>query len=345
MFKKLTVVCGLLLAATAAMAGLPWPWMEMESTPFPVGEGAHITYGRDRIWGMFPNEDSSETFVWCYDSLPGDGDTNDPNIGHWHEIDTTGSSSEIGASLHFTGMTFQWGKALYLIGAETDPDTWGRALYWYNVDSCEWDQYDIDDEDDEFTLDSGACIAYVPNPDYGPNDQREGWIYCLPGDSRDFWRYPIQPDTDFVASSIFPPNGSIIADRTPLFRWTGGSVVYRLQVSTSPLFGLGSIVMDTVVSAIQCQTQSDLADTMYYWRTGTLFLGNWQWATALSFTLESRFRKRHDIGEKVAKGAAMAYTAFDVGPSIYALAGYRDDDDATYFCRYSMGCPRFDGHL
>ena len=61
MLKKLTVICGLLLAASAAMAELPWPWMPLDSTPFPVGEGSHITYGDDRMWGMFPTEDSSRS--------------------------------------------------------------------------------------------------------------------------------------------------------------------------------------------------------------------------------------------------------------------------------------------
>jgi len=86
MLKKLIVICGLLLAASAAMAGLPWPWMPLDSTPFPVGEGAHITYGSDRIWGMFPVEADSHTYVYYYYPLPDTGDTADPNIGDWDSL-------------------------------------------------------------------------------------------------------------------------------------------------------------------------------------------------------------------------------------------------------------------
>jgi hypothetical protein len=327
MLKKLTVICGLLLAATAAMAGLPWPWMPMDSTPYPVGQGAHITYGVDRIWGMFPVEADTETYVYYYYPLPTDADTNDPNVGQWYPL-PDGDDAWIGASLAYTGMTFQWGKELYVIGADTsypdeDPD---GILYHYSFVDTGWgDDIDID-EDDEFVLDEGACIAYAPNLDYGQGDQAEGWIYILPGNSSQFWRYSIEPDTDIVASGIFPPSGSTIADQTPLFRWTGGSILYRLQVSTDPGFGLGSCVIDTVVSATEYQTPSKLANAEYYWRTGTPNGLNWIWASALSFTLEGGFeRVWPNIPEAVHEGAAMAYTRntyfWDGHPSILVLAG------------------------
>jgi hypothetical protein len=336
MLKKLTVICGLLLAATAAMAGLPWPWMPMDSTPFPVGEGAHITYGNDRIWGMFPTEDSSRTFVYYYSPLPAEEDTNDPNVGEWCSL-PRGNSRWFGWTLAYTGMTYQWGKALYVIGADTSddeepPQGW---LDWYSLERDTWLIYDID-EDSEFVLDEGACIAYAPNLGYSSSNQAEGYIYCLPGDGTEFWRYSIEPDTDIVVAGIFPPNSSVIADTTPLFQWTGGLIQYRLQVAADPSFGPGSCVIDAVVSATEYQTPSKLANDTFYWRTGTPNGLNWTWASARSFTLEGGFVRLHNIDKKVAKGAAMAYTAFDDNPSIYVLTGKRSDVDNTFFCRWDI---------
>ena len=343
MLKKLTVICGLLLAATAAMADLPWPWMPMDSTPFPVGEGAHITYGSDRIWGMFPTEDSSRTFVYYYYPLPDSGDTADPNVGEWCSL--PGDNSRwFGWTQAYTGMTYQWEKALYVIGADTsDPEEPPDGyLDWYSLERDTWLIYDIDEED-EFVLDEGACIAYAPNPGYGSANQVEGYIYCLPGGGTEFWRYSIEPDTDIVASGIFPPNGSTIADQTPLFRWTGGAIQYRLQVSTDPTFSSAPPVIDTVVSATEYQTNSKLANDTYYWRVGTPNGLDWTWATpALSFTLQGGFEEFDPIPEGVAKGAAMAYTAFDEVPSIYVLPGYRNDVDNTSFCRWDIDAEEWD---
>jgi hypothetical protein len=340
MLKRLTVVCGLLLVATAAVAD-PWPWVPLDSTPFPVGQGAHITYGADCIWGMFPIEADTETYVYTY--YPLSTDTIDPDVGDWYPL-PNGDDEWFYASLAYTGMTFQWGKALYVIGAEVDtsypeepPD---GLLAWYSVVDSTWDDYDIEEDpeepDYEFVLDTGACIAYAPNPAYGSANQIEGYIYCLPGNGSEFWRYFIDPDADILESGIFPPNGSVIADQTPLFQWTGGAAVYRLQVSTDPSFGLGSVVIDTVVSATEYQTQSKLSNDTYYWRTGTPNGLDWSWAAALNFTLQGGFVQLDDIDEKVAKGAAMAYTAFDDDPSIYVLNGYLNANEARYFHSWSI---------
>jgi len=343
MLKKLTVICGLLLAASASMAELPWSWMPLDSTPFPVGEGAHITYGSDRIWGMFPVEADSHTYVYYYYPLPGEADTIDPNVGEWESL-PNGNSRWFGYTLAYTGMTYQWGKALYVIGADTSdeeepPDGF---LDRYSLEGDSWSYYDIS-EDTEFVLGEGACIAYAPNPGYSSANQVEGYIYCLPGGGNEFWRYSIEPCADIVCSGIFPPNGSIIPDQTPLFQWTGGSIQYRLQVSTDPLFSLGSCVIDEIVSGTEYQTPGKLANTVYYWRTGTPFGGGqWNWATARSFTEEGGFNQLpspSDIPEGVAKGAAMAYTGFpgnDDYPAIYVLNGYLNASEAKYFHRWDV---------
>jgi hypothetical protein len=52
-----TVLCCVMIAATAAVA-----WEALESVPSPaaVENGAHITWGADYVWGVFPTTDSGE---------------------------------------------------------------------------------------------------------------------------------------------------------------------------------------------------------------------------------------------------------------------------------------------
>jgi hypothetical protein len=105
MLKKLTVVCGLLLAATAAMADHdPWPWILLDSTPFPVGYDAHIVCGDGRIWGMF-NSGDTETFVYDYYPLSTDTFVS-PDTGEWHPNEW--DEAPFGTAVTFTGMTFDW---------------------------------------------------------------------------------------------------------------------------------------------------------------------------------------------------------------------------------------------
>jgi hypothetical protein len=171
-------------------------------------------------------------------------------------------------------------------------------------------------------------------------NQADGYIYCLPGGGREFWRYSIERDADIVVSGIFPPDGATIADKTPLFQWTGGAILYRLQVSTDPSFSPGSCVIDVVVSATEYQTPGKLANDTFYWRTGTPFGQDWTWASALSFTEEGGFKRlRPDIHQGVAQGAAMAYTGFpgnDDYPAIYVLNGYLGANKARYFHRWDV---------
>jgi hypothetical protein len=334
-------ICCLTLAATTAMADLPWAWMPLDSTPFPVGDGAHITYGSDRIWGMFPMEDSFRTYVWYYYPLPDSGDIVDPNVGQWDTL-PSGYSEWLDPGLAYTGMTYQWGKALYVIGADTSIDPPDGGLSWYELGSG-WDDYDIvedpQDPDHEFVLEEGACIAYAPNLDYDSANQVEGYIYCLPGGSQ-FWRYSIGPDTGIVVGGIFPPDGSTIADRTPKFQWVpGSSNQYRLQVSMDLSFSGGTFVIDTVVGVAEFQGPSNLADTMYGWRVGVPYSGGWLWGLTRIFAQQGGFKNvGHPIPQGVAKGASMAYSGglWENDPSIIVLNGYLGDGEARYFHRWSI---------
>jgi hypothetical protein len=347
MLKRLTVICGLLLAASAAMAELPWSWMPLDSTPLPVGEGAHITYGVNpdytgAIWGMFPIEADSTTYVYYYSPLPGAADTNDPNVGEWESL-PSGNSRWFGYTLAYSGMTYQWNKALYVIGADTSNDELPPQGYldWYSMDSDTWSYYDID-EDTEFVLGEGACIAYAPNPGYDWSNQVAGSIYCLPGGGSEFWCYSIQPDADIAVAGVFPPDGSSIADKTPRFQWNpGSSNQYRLQVSTDLSFSGGSFIIDTVVGVAEFQTPSNLADTLYGWRVGVPFNGGWWWGLTRSFAQVGGFVNLHKpIPQGVARGAAMAYSGglWQGHPSIIVLNGYLDDgENPRYFHKYDIG--------
>jgi len=346
MLKKLIVICGLLLAATAAMADPPepWPWILLDSTPFPVGYDAHIVCGDGRIWGMF-NSGDTETFV--YDYYPLSTDTSiPPDTGEWHPNEW--DEAPFGTALTFTGMTFDWQhNTLWVIGGDTTDTTYGGpdGTLWQYDPSDGWWEFDIEDDtsaeprDFEFFLDSGACITYAPNLAYSAMNQVYGYIYCLPGNSTESWRFSIEPDADIVPSGIFPPDSSTIADKTPLFQWTGGAIQYRLQVSTDPLFSLGSCVIDEIVSGTEYQTPGKLDNAQYYWRTGTPFGQDWTWASALSFTVDGEWTELDHISEHVYAGAAMAYYAghpsLQIPPRVYALTG--GNDPGTDFFTIGLG--------
>jgi len=290
MLKKSAVVCGLLLAATAAVAD-PWPWEPLDDTPYPVGQGAHITYGvtpggnGGAIWGVFPVQGTDSTNVAYFFPLSTDWEY--PDIGYWHHLNVQVPSHH---ALAYTGLTFQWGDALYVIGADTtDPYAPPNGcLYWYSLDDEDWYAHDIDEEDEDglghgLVLGPGCCIAYAPNPAYSSASQIDGWIYCLSGangveGSMQFWRYSIEPSSYIAVGGIFPPDSSVIPDQTPKFQWNPSSAgQYRLQVSTDEFFS--TTVIDEVVFAPEYQTASKLVNATYYWRVGIPNGGGWLWGS------------------------------------------------------------------
>jgi hypothetical protein len=347
-----TTLCCLLLAATAAIADPPppWPWERLEDAPYLVRQGSHITYGvvntsgDPGIWGVFPVIDEANhidaTYAAYYSPLS--EDPYDPNQGHWHVIDPEVPSY---VALAYTGFTFQWDEAPYVIGADTSdpeepPDGW---LFWYSLNDEKWYEYDIDEEDengneDGLVLGPGACIAYAPNAEYSSALQIEGWIYCLPGDGREFWRKAIGT-TSIAVAGIFPPTGSTIADPTPLFKWNPASPwQYRLQVSTVQNFS--TTVIDVVVYDAEYQTTSKLTNGEYFWRVGTPYGLNWFWGTTRNFVLQGTFEKLTSIPEKAVEGAAMAYfqnsLIYDGEPQIFAVTGYQDVNNARHFYRWNI---------
>jgi hypothetical protein len=354
MLKRFVVACGLLLAATAAMAD-PWPWVQLDETPYLVGQGSHITYGVNHddagsIWGVFPVQATDSTKVAFFSPLSTDSLV--PDIGAWN-VPTAQVPSH--HSLVYTSLTFQWDKALYVIGADTsaqqDPD---GSLYWYNVQDESWHEYNIDEEEEGgygLVLGPGCCIAYAPNLGYSSANQIDGWIYCLSGDNNaqggmQFWRYSIEPSSYIAVGGIFPPNASLIPDQTPLFQWVPSSgSQYRLQVSTDDLFS--NVVIDETLFSPEYQVTEELASGAYYWRIGTPNGGGWLWGTTHNFTLTGGFAKLTNITESVFEGAAMAYMASQAwpgDPSILVLPGSHQPSELS-FLRWGIASEAWDDDM
>ena len=80
-----TALC-VILAVTAAMA-----WEQLDAVPSTadVEDGAHITYGANCVWGVFPTPDDEATYAGYYDLSDTD----------WHMIEEV--SSEY--ALEYTG--------------------------------------------------------------------------------------------------------------------------------------------------------------------------------------------------------------------------------------------------
>jgi hypothetical protein len=207
-------LCCVMIAATAAMAD-PWPWIPLESTPgyCPVGHDARITYGASRIWGVFPDSVSPtppQTWLSYYPTPGGD-----PSGQEW----STPQLVPIYGYLYHTGLTFQWPQggdpycALYLI----EDDNTGQTCLLWHPPTGGWTIYGIT----EFSLGDGACIVFAPNPAYGALYQVPGYIYCLPGNGTEFWRYDIDPPSHTKVQGLFPPDGSTIGanqGQSPYFR-------------------------------------------------------------------------------------------------------------------------------
>ena len=311
MVKKV-VVC-VMLAVVAALA-----WQGL--TPVPTGAdeeaGSLITWGKDSVWGLFPDAANGQTHAGYY--KPGDES--------WHMV---GDASAY--ALQHTGLTFQWQEdgVLFVIGNE-DGDPY---LHWYSLYDNSWHSDSL-----PFGLGAGACVAYQPNCSYdGQTYPVPGWLYCLPGGGSSFWRYPIPTSMPGMPlGGLYPGNGATIADKTPLFQWGSAMTsAYRLQVSSDPAFG--TTLIDTIQSLPEHQeTEGNaLSNGLYYWRTAALIGGLWSWSGTHSFSVSGGWQQLAGVPQSVGAGAAVAYDADILGhPAILALVG----GNATGFYGYDMSC-------
>lgn len=321
-----TALC-VIIAVTVTLA-LPWPWVPYPTPEeAPVQNGARITYGDNYIWGIFPKDNPLETH-WAQFGPLKDEDGDDYLDPEW----TLGSGTL--PYLSNTSATFNWvenEEALFVIAFSTY-----ARMYEYDVSSNQWVEHPSPSS--AFPVTAGTCIAFVPNGDYDPETYRvPGWIYCLPGyhfDDRELWRYSIESSLPYVAiAGIFPPQGSIIADQTPMFQWDDDStaIQYRLQVSTEPTFR--ECVVDTVIPVSEYQTTSELANGTYYWHTGTPNGLGWLWSSTHDFELQGGWEELEPIPADVYEGAAMVYEGHNYlwgEPRLFALVGGGSKESYSY---------------
>lgn len=304
----------LIVAAAAAFA---WQELAPVAEPAQAGTGAAITYGQGRIWGVFPTYCSVETYVEFYDFVD----------QQWHLPVEYVVAYEW---LENTAITYQWleGGVVFIVGNEAGDPT----LYWYCVSDGSTDYDDIED----FSLDMGASIAYKPNYSYNAHLYPvPGWLYCLAGNGREFWRYDIPSSLPPVAlDGIFPGQGAVIADRTPLLLWpeVPGATQYRLIVTRDPSFATHEI--DVYTTKASYQVESPLANGPHFWQTGALSTtGTWTWSAVHSFTLQGGWTRLTDVPWPlwVDDGAALAYERDYYGPEcLIALLG-GGAVDSNYF--------------
>jgi len=313
---KKVVIC-VMLAVGAALA-----WQGLTSVPAGADEevGSLITWGKDSVWGLFPDAFNGETHAGYY--RPGDGS--------WHMVDDPSDSA-----LQYTGLTFQWQEdgVLFAIGNEGGDS----YLYWYSLYDDSWYSDGL-----PFSLGAGACIAYQPNANYDEEMYPvPGWLYCLAGGGTGFWRYSISTSLpDVPSSGIYPVNGATIADETPLFQWCSATTnLYRLQVATDAAFS--DPVIDTACSEPEHKVVDGglLSNGSYYWRSAALIDGTWCWSNVHSFELSGGWQQLAGVPEGVGAGATVAYDADILGhEAILALVG----GNATGFYGYDISGSEWD---
>jgi hypothetical protein len=310
MLKKLCVVCGLLLAATAAVA-----WQQMDNIPTTTQAGSRITCGtmngyRYYVWGIFPYANDNRTrYGYCRVDRP------DPE---WF-------LDQINPIHHmtYTSATFQWqDDGVFFFSGRVDNQ---NRLYMLDADGTWYPSYaNLPAEPG-----AGSCIAYVP---YG-NDP--GWVYYLSrSNGGQFYRYPLAPTDNIVVDGICPGMGARIGNRTPLFQWgSTATTQYRLQCSTDSTFG--SIVIDVTTSSAQHQDTTALANGTYYWRSAPWIGGAWSWSCARNFLVDADWQTLSNRSDNThgGVGASMAYIGDCQGhPALLLLVG----GQTTQFWQYDL---------
>jgi len=295
------MIC-IIIAVTAATA---WDLLAPVPAPAAAGNGAHITVGANSIWGVFPTSANQVTYAGHYGPLT--SQTPQWTVDQWNTIDY----------LTNTSATFQSveNEALWVIGHAGI----GDMMYSYDISNNQWYSYDL-----PFSLGAGASIAYAPNGGY---DQQlypvPGWIYCLDqGNNGSLWCYSLATSLPNVTlDGIYPAQGAIIADSTPLFQWASSATAqYRLQVSTDSTFA--STVIDVTESGPQHQVTSALANGTYFWHSAAWINGAWIWSGVHSVRIDAGWVSVVNVGLAGGEGAAIAYDADRFGHrSILVLTG------------------------
>ncbi|MEO0069198.1 MAG: DUF4962 domain-containing protein [candidate division WOR-3 bacterium] len=332
MKRRSVIICAAIMAVAAYA-----DWEQLPNVPYgvPVGAGAAITYSYDQwgerpydtVWGIFPDPQLEITYFLYYDCVE----------GAWHLPNEPAVNYLVN-----TAITFQWmeGGVLYVIGYDCGQHK--DMLYWYDLKEELWDDEPIID----FSLGPRPGLAFRANPTYNREMQPiPGWLYCLAGGSKQFWRYWIPTSLEPVAvDGIYPGNGALIADQTPLFIWQEepDATEYRLNVATDS--GFGTIVIEVITTTPRYQVETKMANGEYYWKTAYRpSHGDWTWSPVHSFTLQGSWEKLEDIPEAVGEGAALAYpgNSFGIGDCLIAFVGGGDTDWYVYSIQEDRWLDRF----
>ena len=318
-------ICCLMLAATSAMA---WDTLPPVPNHVDVDFGTHIIWGDTLLWGIFPTTTGDDrTYLASFNPDA------DDSIA-WDTLRI------LGYSLKRAGIAFQWVErpVVWFMGQTDDPGI--TRLYQYDVRTGVTTQETLNSR---FTLDLGACMAYVPNEGYHPYwNPTPGYLYFLPGGGKAFWRRSITarelPDPQIYGYE-YPGDGVTIADPTPTFRWTPtASEQYRLEISTNLNFT--SNVIDTVVPTAEWQSSVELDSGTYYWRVFNWVQGSGggYWDLALTFPRQCWvypcWAHLPDLDVNARSGAQLAYCdegAFE-HQSVIAIYG----DTSKCFAEYDI---------
>ncbi|MEO0004999.1 MAG: DUF4962 domain-containing protein, partial [candidate division WOR-3 bacterium] len=266
----------------------------------PVRAGAAITYSYDQwglrtydtVWGIFPDVEEDETHFLFYDC----------QNNQWHYAPDPG----LGYYLEHTAITFQWmeGGVVFVVGMEDGEDP---VLYWYPLAGELWES----DAIDEFDLGPRPGLAFRANPTYNIEyEPIPGWLYCLPGNSQQFWRYwiPCSFKNPVTVDGIYPGDGAMIADQTPVFIWeeTPEAIEYRLVVATDPNFF--TTIIDVTTATPQYQVETEMENGTYYWKTASRSSSStWNWSEVHTVTIQGGWEQLPNIPEAIYEGAALAY--------------------------------------
>jgi len=218
-----------------------------------------------------------------------------------------------------TSATFDWVEnRLWAIGnAGGSPISPGLYSYY----NGQWHNEAIHN----FFLYDGACLTFVPNASY---DRQlfavPGFLYCLQDANQGYlWRYSLATSLPNVTlDGIYPGQGAVIADATPLFEWgSAATPQFRLLVSTDSLFT--DTVLDEVVSNPEYQTTTALANGTYHWRTAAWVSSAWSWSGRHDFEIDAGWtRVGSYFPEPGGTGAAMVYGGHQFPhPALFVLAG------------------------
>jgi len=325
-----------LICATILLSTL-YGWEPRAPVPFDFNVNAHsaITHSYDRwrygltpdttlytVWGIFYYIEDEDTVTSLLYYCSG-GDS-------WCVVDTF--FAEI---MEQTAMTFQWieGPVLWIVCSErssNEPDR-ENVLYSYNLVTEEQDAEEIE----YFDVKPRPGLAFRPNPRYNQEMQPiPGWLYCLAGGGRQFWRYWLPSSMNPVAvDGIYPPQGSLIADQTPVFIWQDepSAVEYRFVVASDP--GFSNTVIDVNTTSSRYQVESKMKNGIYYWKTAyRLSNSNWIWSLVHSFTLQGGWERLADIPDTVRDGSALVYVKnfLDYGERLVALVGGGSTNNYIY---------------